>query len=69
MSNSTPPNESAAPRASSPDAAFRKEEFGDLSQAADQYGAAREYYVDAFSAVPADDRASRSRLLIPVHYY
>jgi tetratricopeptide (TPR) repeat protein len=64
VSNSTPPNESAAPRASSPAAAFRQEEFGDLSQAADQYSAAREYYAEALVALAADDRPARARLLL-----
>ena len=64
MSNSTPPNESAAPRALSPDAAFRKEEFGDLNQAADQYGTAREYYADALREIAPGDAAARSRLLL-----
>ncbi len=62
MLKSTPSNESAAPRALSPDAAFRKEEFGDLNQAADQYGTAREYYADALAEV--GDAAARSRLLL-----
>jgi len=64
VSNSTPPNESAAPRASSPDAAFRKEEFGDLNQAADQYGTAREYYADALAGIEPGDGAARARLLL-----
>jgi transcriptional regulator with GAF, ATPase, and Fis domain/Tfp pilus assembly protein PilF len=63
VSNSTPPNESAAPRAL-PDAAFRKEEFGDLNQAADQYGTAREYYADALAGISPEDAAARSRLLV-----
>jgi tetratricopeptide (TPR) repeat protein len=47
-----------------PDAAFRKEEFGDLNQAADQYGTAREYYVDALAGISPEDAAARSRLLV-----
>ena len=58
----TPPNASMmnAPQ----DAALRQEEFGDLSQAADQFDAAREYYAVALGQVRADDRATRARLLI-----
>ena len=46
------------------DAALRQEEFGDLSQAADQFDAAREYYAVALDSVRTDDRATRARLLI-----
>ena len=64
MSKSTPPNESSASRALGADKALREEEFGDLSQAADQYGAARDYYSAALVAVAADDRGARARLLV-----
>ena len=62
MQKPTPPNASMmnAPQ----DAALRQEEFGDLSQAADQFDAAREYYAVALGQVRADDRATRARLLI-----
>jgi len=46
------------------DAALRQEEFGDLSQAADQFDAARDYYAVALDQVRTDDRATRARLLI-----
>ena len=56
------------PNASEPnalqDAALRQEEFGDLSQAADQFDAAREYYALALAHAWPDDRATRARLLI-----
>jgi transcriptional regulator with GAF, ATPase, and Fis domain/Tfp pilus assembly protein PilF len=58
----TPPNESVLK--SPQDAALRQEEFGDLSQAADQFDAAREYYAVALAQVRPDDRATRARLLI-----
>jgi len=46
------------------DAALRQEEFGDLSQAADQFDAAREYYASALEQFAAEERAPRARLLI-----
>jgi tetratricopeptide (TPR) repeat protein len=45
------------------DAALRQEEFGDLSQAADQFDAAREYYAIALNRSAPEDRAVRARLL------
>src|SRR5207302_1457916 len=46
------------------DAALRQEEFGDLSQAADQFDAARDYYARALGQFAAQDRSPRARLLI-----
>ena len=61
MQKPIPPNASElnAPQ----DAALRQEEFGDLSQAADQFDAAREYYAVALAHARPDDRATRARLL------
>jgi Nif-specific regulatory protein len=43
---------------------LRQEEFGDLSQAADQFSAAREYYARALERVPHSHPDARGRLLV-----
>ena len=61
MQKPIPPN--AAVLSAPQDAALRQEEFGDLSQAADQFDTAREYYAVALAQVRPDDRATKARLL------
>jgi len=49
---------------SSQEALERQEEFGDLSQAADNCASAREYYAEALERAALDDGAARVRLLL-----
>jgi transcriptional regulator with GAF, ATPase, and Fis domain/tetratricopeptide (TPR) repeat protein len=62
--SSIPPNDFSAAPSSLPDEVLRQEEFGDLSQAADQFGAARDYYARALELVPDSHPDARARLLV-----
>jgi transcriptional regulator with GAF, ATPase, and Fis domain/tetratricopeptide (TPR) repeat protein len=62
--SSIPPNDFSAAASSLPDEVVRREEFGDLSQAADQFGAARDYYAQALELVPGSHPDARARLLV-----
>ncbi len=66
MQKPIPPNPSASqgPPHLPANATLRQEEFGDLSQAADQFGAAREYYATALAELRPEDRLARARLLV-----